>query len=258
MSLNIPLPGTEKILKYRKHFWRKSLYLAKTPYIIEKNRANGERDLERLVTSSKVECSWVFSEEDSKWYNIGIGTFRSKATEYGDAEMGVVVLKGNYNLFGKKVSQYHLHPLSLEIESYEQGIRRAKDAGVDKELGADEWDASQKLWRNIYAAAITLPSAGDIESYIKVVPLGEDCQTGLKIASPRRIIATVNFAQPDSIPDDTLEKYDNVLQQTFDEDMAKTLHMNEDPITAIKAATDFVNESMVGLLNLSMQYNSTN
>ena len=207
-------------IKFKKPWFRKRLYLSTKPYFMGRDLESGEKDLERLVDSGKVEGAWIFNSDNSIWFNIGYRTAPNRMSCYGlDLE------KMNIN----SATHYHTHP---------------KIAGKRRPITNRTLDV--RFDPKIESVGRAIPSPLDIESYIDIVRYNPKCDIDFRIASSEGII-TVDFA-------DARGYAATLYRRIINKILPEVAFSFKDTRLGISNMVDVINQEMRGMFSVSMRY----
>ena len=162
---------------------RKTLFLSTKPYYLERSREDGETDLERIVDKADDEGCWLFDADNSRWYNLVKGHFKT-GVEYGELSWGcenISLRKAGKNVLELgKCTHYHTH--QANVREYLKHLELNKK--IDNKL-------SEKDKRVIDCSTnvtISIPSVTDIFCYSVILTKIPTLNIDFRIASPHGMI----------------------------------------------------------------------
>lgn len=113
-----------------------------------RSREDGERDLWNLVDKENQDGSWIFREEDNKWFNIRKKSLTPTCIglDSGIGDIDKFPKISNW----KRVSHYHLHLKSVEESAYAQR------------------DIPSYYFPNWESIECAIPGKEDLRAYLKI------------------------------------------------------------------------------------------
>jgi hypothetical protein len=241
------------IVYFTEPWFRRKLHLSNSPYMIKKDKEQGEKELTDLVNSANREGAWVYSHDDSYWYNIGYSTFRTKQTEERGSSLGVMTYSMDFSQLGNQVTHYHIHPFCMEREISDSLILGGRSQGIDEKDGK-RWNGLNEFARTLAAVRASFPMNKDVETYLDTLRDNPNCQIDFKVVSSHGI-TTVNIDPTKDTLSNILQRYQIAFKNII-LDRAVELYSDKDPNSAIDTAVNTLNQQMNGLLTLSMEYHN--
>ena len=165
-------------ITFKKPLLRQRLYVSTKPYFLKRSRGEGEKDLERLVDTSKSEDCWLFDSNNSLWYNLAYATEEIPHEKEGINGLRTKILPLDLTNF-EKTSHYHFHPKTKE-EELKQITNHTND------------QRTREVMANYATFDLAIPSSQDISQYLTILKENPTSSVDFRIASPRGIII-INF-----------------------------------------------------------------
>ena len=216
-------------LIFRNSDHRGRLYLSTEPYFMVKDREEGEKDLNALAVSGKVEGAWIFTDDDLRWRNI------SSKTSF-DEEESIMGVSYHLLVLDEQVSatHYHTHP--------KIGTERLYSSLVGDGISDEEFIIK------LSGAVAVIPSSEDICGYKNYLETNPGSDIDFRIVSPEGITKMVFNAIPD---DDAIERY----RQAISPRRLATLTLSSGDIrSSITNMVDAANREMNKTFNVSVKY----
>lgn len=180
---------------FRKPRFRKNLFISKKPYFFEKSQQEGIKDLKILANRAYNEGAWIFSPQNSIWFNV---TKDYSRTSSSNRRVNFSVSQHNIDLrqFGREVIHYHIHPYraySLSEHFLHENYKNKSMLFQDFIEESPYEGVAITLLEKIFH----LPSSQDLETYLDLkmsnrevsIKAGIIAKTGcsnIDIVSPRK------------------------------------------------------------------------
>lgn len=175
------------------------LYLSDEPYHVTRTCADGESDLELLASSDvQEEGGWMFSHDQSVWYNLRIGTSLEREddriTEVS-AEFSII----SPSSVGERVTIYHIHPrLCVDEHFHDLWKEPTVESHISQVFPSEYVEEQKRICQAQCGFMAALPTPDDIEAFQLIQSIYGDCEVDYKIVSQLGITTiTLDTEHPD-------------------------------------------------------------
>jgi len=157
-------------LTYREPLFRSKLWATDKPFKLKRGHSEGLSDLSQLAKYANRESAWIYTHNDSVWYNIVLRFLGEHEGLNGTHSGGVLTYEFDLSSIDGQVTHYHTHPKRLLEKRVEKEATQARNLGED--ISTTELERLQKiLLKGAYLESV-FPSDGDIDMYIGMLDDG--------------------------------------------------------------------------------------
>jgi hypothetical protein len=167
---------------FKRPLFRKKLFVSTRPHFFDKDRAEGEKDLEDLVFEGKHEAVWVFSVEENRWFNLAEKLLKKVTPRSVEYE---VMCRGFESGSAEgEMTHYHTHPLIAFREAKRNIATRIKSNEYLR-LSKSTFRPPSNIEINAYLMRVlSIPSPADIQSYVRIKDRNKNKAIDFVILSP--------------------------------------------------------------------------
>ena len=179
------------------------------PIFINKSLEDGLADLVKIAQEEEHEAAWLYVPYFGEWHNLALKKIKPDEVIAYYGVTGEGIIEREWPDFGDiKKTHYHTHPKSFIENELRKVLTKTRELNPD--LPERIMSTVEILQRKIMYTVLSLPSYGDMDSYIDfAVNHGMD-NTDFCVVSPHFIVQTV--IDPNSISANAEEEYLAIYQ----------------------------------------------